>query len=117
MSSPVETPLRSEKALKHLRRRRAADTRFRVYGLVALGFALFSLVFLICAIAWKASSAVTYHVVKTDIVLEADRIVPDGNASPSPEISKASTRWCGMTFLRNSQTWKTLPQYGRTSAP
>jgi len=37
---------------------------------------------LICAIAWKASSAVTYHVVKTDIVLEADRIVPDGNASP-----------------------------------
>ena len=82
MSSPVETPLRSEKALKHLRRRRAADTRFRVYGLVALGFALFSLVFLICAIAWKASSAVTYHVVKTDIVLEADRIVPDGNASP-----------------------------------
>lgn len=82
MSNPPETSLQSEKALKRLRRRRAADTRFRMYGLAALGFALFSLVFLITAIAWKASGAVTYHVVKTDIVLTPERIAPDGNASP-----------------------------------
>ncbi|MEP0316057.1 phosphate ABC transporter permease PstA [Hyphomonas sp.] len=82
MNNPPETSLQSEKALKRLRRRRAADTRFRMYGLAALGFALFSLVFLISAIAWKASGAVTYHVVKTDIVLTPERIAPDGNASP-----------------------------------
>jgi phosphate transport system permease protein len=81
MNKPSEA-LQSEKALKRLRRRRAADTRFRMYGLAALGFALFSLVFLISAIAWKASGAVTYHVIKTDIALTPDRIVPDGNASP-----------------------------------
>ncbi len=82
MNKPVETSLQSEKALKHLRRRRAADIRFRMYGLAAIGFALFALVFLISAIAWKASAAVTYHVIKTDITLVPERIAPNGAATP-----------------------------------
>lgn len=82
MTSSPKPTFQTEQALKRLRSRRAADARFRAYGLCALGFALLSLVFLMGAIAWKATGAATYHVVKTEIELVPERIVPDGNASP-----------------------------------
>lgn len=81
MNNAQDNPFRSEQALKRLRRRRNADTRFQAYGILALCFALSALVFLISAIAWKASGAATYHVIRAEIQLSSARIVPDGNAS------------------------------------
>ena len=82
MSRPANTGFQSDKAVRRLRRRRAADARFRLYGLGALGFAMLALVFLMTAIVWKAAGAVTYHIVRTDITLAPDHIVPEGNAAP-----------------------------------
>ena len=82
MNNAQDNPFRSEKALKRLRRRRNADMRFQGYGIVALGFALFALVFLISAIAWKASGASTYHVIRVDLELSPQTILPEGDASP-----------------------------------
>ncbi|KCZ94626.1 phosphate ABC transporter permease PstA [Hyphomonas johnsonii] len=75
-------PFRNEKALARLRKRRAADTRFRLYGLSAIGFALAALSLLVFSIGAQALSAATYHVVKYDVVLDAAVIAPKGKDTP-----------------------------------
>ena len=64
-----------------LKSRKAANIRFRYYGLAAICFALASLLMLVFAIGGRALSAVTYNFVTFEIALEADRIVPDGATS------------------------------------
>lgn len=82
MTDPAVSSLRSEKARKRLRRRRAADARFRLYGIAALVFALSALVCLVVGIGSKALSAATYHVARVEIDLSPDIIVPEGDATP-----------------------------------
>ena len=67
MSDPAASPFANERALKRLRRRRAADRRFKWYGRMAIGFALAALTLLLASIATQAVSAATYHVVSFDL--------------------------------------------------
>ena len=73
MNKAGAPPFASEKALKRLRRRRAADARFKWYGRMAIGFALAALALLLASIATQAVSAATYHVVSFDLNLDAKR--------------------------------------------
>ena len=82
MTDVVPGPFRNEKALRRLKKRRAADARFRTYGLSAIAFALLALSLLIVSIGSQAISAATYHVVRFDVVLDPDVIAPSGENTP-----------------------------------
>ncbi|MEQ9507344.1 MAG: phosphate ABC transporter permease PstA [Hyphomonas sp.] len=69
-------------AAKHLKRRRAADGRFRYYGLSAILVALGALAILVLTIGSQALSAATYNVVRYDITLDPAVIAPDGATRP-----------------------------------
>jgi phosphate transport system permease protein len=79
MSEPSSPPFASEKALKRLRRRRAADRRFKWYGRLAIGFALSALALLLASIATQAVSAASYHVVAFDVDVDRETF---GNVTP-----------------------------------
>lgn len=61
--------------------RRAAEKRFRVYGLISVLFGLLCLVVLFGDILSKGLSAFSQTVIRTDIVLDADYLGLDKNAS------------------------------------
>jgi phosphate transport system permease protein len=82
MTEMTRTPLTRKASARHLRRRRAADGRFRYYGLGAIFVALGALAILVWTIGSQAISAATYHVVNYDITLDPARIAPDGKSSP-----------------------------------
>jgi len=73
---------RSDRALRNLRRRHAAERRFRRYGMVAVGLALSTLVVLLGSIAWRGLPGFFQHTVTLDVVLSADVLDPDGTRNP-----------------------------------
>ena len=84
MSDAAASPFANEKALKRLRRRRAADARFKWYGRFAIGFALAALALLLASIATQAVSAATYHLVSFDLDLDAKRLGRVASDAPPP---------------------------------
>ena len=81
----TETPrssLSSRASAKHLKRRRAADGRFRYYGLGAIFLAMGALSILVWTIGSQALSAATYHVVSYDVTLDPAEIAPEGKSGP-----------------------------------
>ena len=72
----------SDAALKRLKKRHAAETRFKLYGQVAIGIAVVALVTLLVSIFMQASSAFTRHVLTFDITLDAEQIDPSGARDP-----------------------------------
>lgn len=84
MSDPTASPFASERALKRLRRRRAADRRFKWYGRMAIGFALAALTLLLASIATQAVSAATYHVVSFDLDLDKETFGEITPGDPPP---------------------------------
>ena len=83
MTDAAPAPFRNEKALKRLKKRRAADTRFKFYGMSAIAFALAALSLLIISILSQAMSAATYHIVRYDVVLDPAVIAPPGKDKPA----------------------------------
>ncbi|MFN7163791.1 MAG: DUF3333 domain-containing protein, partial [Hyphomonas sp.] len=82
MTDTARTSTPSAAAARHLKRRRAADGRFRYYGLSAILMALGALSVLVLTIGSQALSAATYHVVRYDIMLEPSVIAPEGANRP-----------------------------------
>ncbi len=74
----------NKRVLKRLKRRKAADARFRVFGLSAVGFALSALAVLLLSIGYQAFSATTYHVVEFDM---SDMPLPT-ESPPDANVSK-----------------------------
>lgn len=72
----------SEAALTRLKKRHAAEARFKLYGQVAIGIAVVALVTLLVSIFSQASSAFTRHVLTFDITLETEQIDPSGERNP-----------------------------------
>ncbi len=99
MTDTARTSTPSAAAAKHLKRRRAADGRFRYYGLSAILLALGALAVLVLTIGSQALSAATYHVVRYDITLDPVVIAPDGANSPA-EISRNVEGFYGL--VRNN---------------
>ncbi|MFN3911114.1 phosphate ABC transporter permease PstA [Hyphomonas sp.] len=83
MTETARTPIANAAAAKHLKRRRAADGRFRYYGLSAIVLALGALAVLAVTIGSQAISAATYHVVRYDITLDPAVVAPEGASSPA----------------------------------
>jgi phosphate transport system permease protein len=87
MTDPAASTFSSPEALKRLKRRRAADVRFRYYGMGAIVLALGALVMLALSIGSQAVSAATYHVARYDVTLDRAVIAPPGEDTPE-EISR-----------------------------
>jgi hypothetical protein len=82
MTDTARTQASIASAMKRLRKRRAADGRFRYYGLSAILTALGALAVLVFTIGSQALSAATYHVVNYDITLDPAVIAPEGAGRP-----------------------------------
>ncbi|MEM5518692.1 phosphate ABC transporter permease PstA [Henriciella sp. AS95] len=87
MNSPAPTPetkggFVTEAALKRLKKRHAAEARFKFYGQLAIGIAVVALVTLLVSIFGQASSAFQRNVLVFDLTLDAADITPDGTRDP-----------------------------------
>jgi len=98
----------SAASAKHLKRRRAADFRFRYYGLTAIFVALGALAVLVLTIGSQAVSAATYHVVRYEVTLDPAVIAPEGASSPQ-EISRNVE---GFYSLVRDNLLTTFPEVG-----
>ncbi|KMW57255.1 Phosphate transport system permease protein PstA [Candidatus Rhodobacter oscarellae] len=65
-----------------LRRRRAAETRLKAYGITAITLAAIALFSLIGSVVYQASGALTEAYVTLDVTLNADDVDPDGTKDP-----------------------------------
>ncbi|MBM4381837.1 MAG: phosphate ABC transporter permease PstA [Deltaproteobacteria bacterium] len=76
-----------------LKKRYAAERRFRRVGLAAVGVALTALAVLLGSIVWQGVPAFTEHRVRLEVVLDEAEIDPDG--SRDPELL-AEANWAGL---------------------
>nr|NIO42490.1 DUF3333 domain-containing protein [Burkholderiales bacterium] len=65
-----------------LRKRRAAEFRFKLYGLTAITFGLVFLAILFATIAGNAYSAFEQAQIKLDVYLDPELLDPDGARDP-----------------------------------
>lgn len=65
-------------ARARLKKRHAAERRFRFYGQAAIGVALFFLVLLVVSIGSQALTAFSHHKITFDLTLDADTVAPEG---------------------------------------
>lgn len=72
----------TEAALKRLKKRHAAEMRFKLYGQIAIGIAIIALVALLVSIFSQASSAFQRNVLEFDVRLDATQIDPDNKRDP-----------------------------------
>ncbi|MDJ0919660.1 MAG: phosphate ABC transporter permease PstA [Henriciella sp.] len=111
-ATPIERPssFASEAAMKRLKRRHAAERRFRAYGLVAIGFAILALLVLVLSILTQAWSAFTRHEVVFDLTMERELIAPEGRDQPEQIASNVT----GFNTLVQQDLLATFPETGRT---
>jgi len=83
MSNASEAEVVTEAKAQALRRKRhRAEKRFRVYGLLAIGFALLSLTVLFASIAIRGTGAFFRSVVDLEIYFDPALIDPSGERTP-----------------------------------
>ncbi|MEQ9315158.1 MAG: phosphate ABC transporter permease PstA [Henriciella sp.] len=87
MSSPVppsdtQGSFITEAALKRLKKRHAAEMRFKLYGQVAIGIAIIALIALLASIFSQASSAFQRNVLEFEVTLDAAQIDPENTRDP-----------------------------------
>lgn len=80
MTKQVETSFVSEASLKRLKKRHAAERRFRFYGMAAIAVAVIALVTLLVSIASLAFSAASKHYVAFDLNLDPAIVAPSGTS-------------------------------------
>lgn len=112
MTDPAASSFSTPEALKRLKRRRAADVRFRYYGLGAIFLALGALVLLVLSIGSQAVSAATYHVVRYDITLDPAVITPPGETTPEDIARNVDGFW----ELARDNLLETFPEANRDRA-
>jgi phosphate transport system permease protein len=69
---------RADAAQRRLRRRYAAERRFRIYGAVAIATALLGLAVLLLSLVSRGYSAFTQHLVTLDIHFDPELLDPEG---------------------------------------
>ena len=67
---------------RRLRRRYAAERRFKAYGMAAVGIALVALVWLLASIAGQGYQAFVHTYVKLEVFFDAEHLDPAGAATP-----------------------------------
>jgi phosphate transport system permease protein len=81
-AAPGVLRLSDPQVAARLRRRHAAERRFQLYGIVAIGLALAFLVLLFVTIFSKGYSAIWQTMVRIDVPLVAADLDPEGTRSP-----------------------------------
>jgi phosphate transport system permease protein len=74
---------RADAAQRRLRRRYAAERRFRIYGAVAIATALLGLTVLLLSLVSRGYGAFTQHLVTLDIHFDPELLDPEGTRDPS----------------------------------
>ena len=87
MNSPdPQTPPKgsfvTEQALKRLKKRHAAEARFKFYGQAAIGIAVVALCTLLVSIIGQATSAFSRNVLSFDVTIAASEVDPEGTKDP-----------------------------------
>ncbi len=72
------------------RRRNAAEARFRLYGILAIGVAILALIFLLTSVVRNGAGAFTQTYISLEVALPADKLDKNGNRDPA-EMAKVST--------------------------
>lgn len=93
-------------AAKRLKKRRAAERRFKRYGQFAIGFAVAALLLVTVSIIQMAASAFTRHYVVFDLTLDANEIAPDGIIDSEAIASNVS----GFNALIQADLRQTFPR-------
>ena len=77
-------PARNRPALdeRRLRRRYAAERRFKAYGVVAVGIAMAALAWLLFSIVAQGYQAFVHTHIKLDVFFDAQQLDPSGGGSP-----------------------------------
>ena len=78
----MTSPHMTETADRRLRKRYAAERRFQLYGVIAIGVAIAALAGLLGSIAWRGLPAFVHHEVRLDVHFDPEVIDPAGNADP-----------------------------------
>jgi phosphate transport system permease protein len=76
-----------------LKKRYAAERRFRRIGAAAVGVALSALALLLGSVLWQGIPAFTEHRVRLEVVLDEAEIDPDGSRDPA---LLAEANWAGL---------------------
>ncbi len=83
MTEATDSPFTNKVALARLKRRRAADARFRWYGISAIALALLALIILLTSIVSRAVEASTTHVIAFSVPLDPAKLAPQGKERPA----------------------------------
>ncbi|MXQ07165.1 phosphate ABC transporter permease PstA [Alphaproteobacteria bacterium GH1-50] len=92
-ASPAEAPRRNGSLLTaddRTRRRNAAERRFRVYGMIAVGLAVLALVFLLTSIIRNGAGAFMQTYITLEVALPEDKLDKSGTRDIE-ELKKATT--------------------------
>ncbi|HSF93347.1 MAG TPA: phosphate ABC transporter permease PstA [Paracoccaceae bacterium] len=91
----------SEASAKRLKKRRAAETRLKMYGIAALSLAALALVGLLWSVVGKAGGALTESYISLSVNLDQREIDPDGSGDPSV-IGKADFQGLAKDVLKEA---------------
>ncbi|TFH25404.1 MAG: phosphate ABC transporter permease PstA [Myxococcales bacterium] len=80
--SGADSAARQSVAAKHMRRRYAAERRFRAYGIAALGVAVMFLLLLLGSVTYQGLPALRESQIRLAIDFDAEYIDPDGRRDP-----------------------------------
>ncbi|MEL6955020.1 MAG: phosphate ABC transporter permease PstA [Pseudomonadota bacterium] len=78
VAAPRPASFRDEAARKRLKKRHAAEQRFKFYGMAAIGVALAFLVLFVFSIGSQALTAFSHHKIKFDLPLTEEVVAPEG---------------------------------------
>ncbi len=100
------SPFASDAAIARLKKRHAAERRFKLYGQLAIATALSALLVLTYSIVSQAAPAFTKHVIVFDLALDADTIAPNGREDTEAIASNAG----GFYTLVQNDLLETFPE-------
>ena len=107
-SDAFNSPFGSPEAIKRLKKRHAAERRFKFYGQLAIGIALSALLVLTYTIVSQALPAFNKHEVVFDVVLDESIVAPSGINDHETIASNMS----GFYSLVRTDLRKTFPETG-----
>ncbi|MCI4644365.1 MAG: phosphate ABC transporter permease PstA [Hyphomonadaceae bacterium] len=112
ISSPGPSRFDDPEALSRLKKRHAAERRFRLYGQLAISFAILFLGLLIVSIGSQAVSAFSHHQVTFHLPLNEETVAPNGPGDPEAVEENIS----GFYQLVREDLARTFPEAGETPA-
>ncbi|MEO0550320.1 MAG: phosphate ABC transporter permease PstA [Pseudomonadota bacterium] len=110
LPAPQTSSFASKAAMKRLKKRHAAERRFRAYGQIAIGFAIAALCILVYSIFSQAWSAFSRHEVVFDLTMERELIAPEGQTDPEQIAANVT----GFNTLVQRNLLATFPETERT---